>query len=236
MNNLRYLLAFLAVLVLTNCANQLDLATYFTLQSDEIIVYEELRDYPEESEIAIIEHLSDAASSMLAFFNNSIHETEKLSAATKLTKAEALLRAKSGIVYMYPRYTIVDLNERGIYRIEKSLLDVLNNSIEAKEDYQLGDLYGRGTLITDSWTFCGFVPTQNWYTYKSGHWKFWGSDFRFLAEGEFEVKNDTINIDDECGDSKVIKISKLDQTDWTIDVTEDALKNDLVTRIERSEP
>ncbi|MCK8482300.1 hypothetical protein [Psychroserpens algicola] len=60
-----------------------------------------------------------------------------------------------------------------------------SNSTEIKKGFH--NVEAIGELISGSYTFCGIVPTEINYTYRTGKWKFITSDNIKIAEGEYDV-------------------------------------------------
>ena len=79
-------------------------------------------------------------------------------------------------------------------------------------NYRCNKYFAQGTIKHDTYVFCGITSTENQYSYKSGNWKFWNIDGKFLAEGEF--KTTKLKISDQGGCPYEIKESKINAKKW----------------------
>lgn len=79
--------------------------------------------------------------------------------------------------------------------ISKAAESVIDTS---EKRLNCGQYLGYGQLIESSYNFCSTVPIVIEYSYKTGKWKFWDKNDKFISEVEFSNKLETITDHGGC--------------------------------------
>lgn len=74
------------------------------------------------------------------------------------------------------------------------------------------NLFAKGKLGYDNYTFCSTIPKEIQYSYKKGKWRFWDKLGNIIAEGNFNLEKQ--KIEDQGGCTFELINSKIDENQW----------------------